>query len=35
MAGERFRRRIFSLGCELEEPLDQALVFTCALDLMG
>ncbi len=35
MAGERFRRRIFSLACDMEEPLDQALAFARTLDLMG
>ncbi len=35
MVGERFRRRIFSLACDMEEPLDQALAFARALDVMG
>lgn len=32
---EELRRRVFKLGCDLEEPLDLALAFTRALDLMG
>jgi len=28
-------RRVFKLACDLEEPLDQALAFASALDLMG
>lgn len=34
-AAEDLRRRIFSLACEMEEPLAQALAFAGALDLMG
>ncbi len=35
MAGKKFRRHIFSLACDMEEPLDQALAFARTLDLMG
>lgn len=32
---EELRHRVFTLGCELEEPLDQALALARVLDLMG
>jgi len=34
-ATEEWRRRIFSLACDMEKPLDQALAFASALDLIG
>ena len=35
VAVQELRRRVFRLTCDLEEPLDQALAFTNALNLMG